>query len=56
MAVLNFVRIARLTGRALPTRVRIVRRSSGAALVSIPRTFPFGLLFGIAFGLPLLLS
>ena len=57
MAVLNFVRIAGLTGRALPTRVCVsCGGSSGAALVSIPRTFPFGLLFGIAFGLPLLLA
>lgn len=57
MAPMNSVRIRDLAGSALPTTA-CVRCGSQAGVipVGIPRTFPPGLLFGIAFALPLLLA
>lgn len=57
MAAVNFVRIGGMSGRALPTRGCVsCGASAGMTAVAIPRTYPFGLLFGIAFALPLLLA
>jgi hypothetical protein len=57
VAASNVVRIGGISGGALPTRLCVsCGASPGPATVSIPRTYPFGLLFGIAFALPLLLA
>ena len=57
MAALNLVRMSGPGGGSLPTRVcGCCGAAPGVGTVSVPRTFPFGLLFGIAFALPPLLA